>query len=203
MTWPTRSGNDWRSTTRLRQDSRRPRRRQTSDHLRGSANVERRGRHLLAKLEAATGIPAVILESPRGLADATLGALPDWEACRSRGASRQGAGFFAQMDDRSEFCRLRPSHRNRSGSRADGAGEARERRCARFRCVADPALAAEKLAAGARQTGDSAWLAEARVLSMRGRHRGRTSCRGHPAGCIPPKFFGPCGLSSSAIRTPS
>jgi acetolactate synthase-1/2/3 large subunit len=35
------------------------------------------GRDLLAKLEAATGAPAIILESPRGLADATLGALPD------------------------------------------------------------------------------------------------------------------------------
>ena len=35
------------------------------------------GRDLLADVEAATGVPAVILESPRGLADATLGALPD------------------------------------------------------------------------------------------------------------------------------
>jgi len=35
------------------------------------------GRALLAKLEAATGTPAVIVESPRGLADATLGAFAD------------------------------------------------------------------------------------------------------------------------------
>ena len=35
------------------------------------------GRALLEKLEAATGAPAVILESPRGIADATLGAFPD------------------------------------------------------------------------------------------------------------------------------
>ncbi len=35
------------------------------------------GRTLLASLEAATGAPAVILESPRGIADATLGAFPD------------------------------------------------------------------------------------------------------------------------------
>jgi acetolactate synthase-1/2/3 large subunit len=35
------------------------------------------GRAMLAKLEAATGTPAIILESPRGIADATLGALPD------------------------------------------------------------------------------------------------------------------------------
>jgi acetolactate synthase-1/2/3 large subunit len=35
------------------------------------------GRALLAKLEVATGAPAVIMESPRGLADATLGAFAD------------------------------------------------------------------------------------------------------------------------------
>lgn len=35
------------------------------------------GRALLGKLEAATGAPAVVMESPRGLADATLGAFPD------------------------------------------------------------------------------------------------------------------------------
>ena len=35
------------------------------------------GRALLAKLEAAIGAPAVIMESPRGIADATLGAFPD------------------------------------------------------------------------------------------------------------------------------
>lgn len=35
------------------------------------------GRALLGKLEAATKAPAVILESPRGIVDATLGAFPD------------------------------------------------------------------------------------------------------------------------------
>jgi len=35
------------------------------------------GRALLERLETATGAPAVIMESPRGLADATLGAFPD------------------------------------------------------------------------------------------------------------------------------
>jgi acetolactate synthase I/II/III large subunit len=35
------------------------------------------GRALLARLEAASGAPAVIMESPRGIADATLGAFPD------------------------------------------------------------------------------------------------------------------------------
>jgi acetolactate synthase-1/2/3 large subunit len=36
-----------------------------------------RGRDLLAKLEAALKTPAVVMESPRGMADATLGAFPD------------------------------------------------------------------------------------------------------------------------------
>src|SRR6202008_346700 len=35
------------------------------------------GRALLARLEAAVNAPAVILESPRGIADATLGAFSD------------------------------------------------------------------------------------------------------------------------------
>src|SRR5262249_58615658 len=35
------------------------------------------GRALLGRLEAATRTPAVIMESPRGIADATLGAFPD------------------------------------------------------------------------------------------------------------------------------
>src|SRR5262249_59036619 len=35
------------------------------------------GRALLARLEAATRTPAVVIESPRGIADATLGAFAD------------------------------------------------------------------------------------------------------------------------------
>ncbi len=44
--------------------------------LAGPALSNPSGRALLAKLEAATGVPAVVMESPRGLADATLGAFP-------------------------------------------------------------------------------------------------------------------------------
>ncbi len=121
------------------------------------------GRDLLAKLEAVTGTPAVILESPRGLADATLGALPDlakradlvvllgkaldfslkWAAAPSFAAD---VAVIA-IDPEAELT----------------ARAKREKGDAlRFACVADPALAAEKLAAGAKQPGDSAWLAEAR-----------------------------------------
>jgi acetolactate synthase I/II/III large subunit len=61
------------------------------------------GRDLLAELEAATGAPAIVLESPRGLADATLGALPDLAKQVDLVVARQGSGFFAQMGSRAEF----------------------------------------------------------------------------------------------------
>ena len=121
------------------------------------------GRDLLARLEAATGAPAIILESPRGLADATLGALPDlakradlvvllgkaldfslkWAAAPSFAADVQ----VVAIDPEAELT----------------ARAKREKGDALiFACVADPALAADKLAAGAKQAGDTAWLAEAR-----------------------------------------
>jgi acetolactate synthase I/II/III large subunit len=43
--------------------------------LAGPHLASRQGRCLLAALEQATGVPAVVLESPRGVADATIGAL--------------------------------------------------------------------------------------------------------------------------------
>jgi acetolactate synthase I/II/III large subunit len=45
--------------------------------LAGPALSSVRGRALLGRLEAATGTPAAIMESPRGVADATLGAFGD------------------------------------------------------------------------------------------------------------------------------
>jgi acetolactate synthase I/II/III large subunit len=122
------------------------------------------GRDLLAKLEAATGAPAMILESPRGLADATLGALPDlakradlvvllgkaldfslkWAAAPSFAADVK---LIAIDPDAALTARAK---------REKGDGLL-------FACVADPAFAAEKLAAAAKQAGDTAWLAEARL----------------------------------------
>jgi acetolactate synthase-1/2/3 large subunit len=121
------------------------------------------GRDLLAKLEAASGAPALILESPRGLADATLGALTDltkradlvvllgktldfslkWAAAPSFAADVQVIAIDpdAELTDRAK--------REKGGALV-------------FACVADPALAAEKLAAAAKEAGDAAWLAEAR-----------------------------------------
>ncbi|HLN39517.1 MAG TPA: thiamine pyrophosphate-binding protein [Xanthobacteraceae bacterium] len=123
------------------------------------------GRDLLAKLEAVTGAPAMILESPRGLADATLGALPDltkradlvvllgkaldfslkWATAPSFAADVQ----LIAIDPEAEL--------TARAKREKGDALA-------FACVADPALAAEKLTAGAKQAGlrDTAWLTEAR-----------------------------------------
>jgi acetolactate synthase-1/2/3 large subunit len=129
------------------------------------------GRDLLAKVEAATGAPAIILESPRGLTDATVGALPDvvknvdlvvllgkaldfsikWAAAPNFDPSVQ----IICIDPEAELA----------------ARAKREKGDALvFACVADPASAAEKLAASAKNAGlrNATWLAEARrVLDAR------------------------------------
>jgi acetolactate synthase-1/2/3 large subunit len=123
------------------------------------------GRNLLADVEAATGVPAVILESPRGLADATLGALP---------ALAQQVDLVLLLGKALDFTLKwmgAPSFDPAVGLIAIDpdaeltAGAKREKDNALlFACVADPALAAEKLAAYARKTPqrDKAWLSEAR-----------------------------------------
>src|SRR6185312_9311239 len=45
--------------------------------LAGPAMANRKGRDLLARLEAALGVPTAIMESPRGFNDATLGAFAE------------------------------------------------------------------------------------------------------------------------------
>ena len=81
------------------------------------------GRALLARLEAATGAPAVIMESPRGIADATLGAFPDLiAACRPDRAARQGARLHHQMGRRAGVRSGCAGHRHRSRR---GAGRTR------------------------------------------------------------------------------
>jgi acetolactate synthase-1/2/3 large subunit len=147
------------------------------------------GRDLLARLEAAAGVPAVILESPRGLADATLGALSDvakradlvvllgkaldfslkWAAAPSFDPGVQ----VICIDPDAE---LTARAKREKGDAVVFAGNA------------DPALAAERLAAGAAQTPsrNPAWLAEtrhaldARPASWRG-VVAKTAGRLHPA----------------------
>ncbi len=123
------------------------------------------GRARLAQLEAATGVPAVILESPRGLSDATLGALPD---------VTNRADLVVLLGKALDFTlkwTAAPSFD--PGVRViaidpDAELTARAQRekgdALLFACVADPHLAAEKLAAaaGTARPRNPAWLAEAR-----------------------------------------
>jgi acetolactate synthase-1/2/3 large subunit len=122
-----------------------------------------RGRDLLAKLEAATGTPAIILESPRGLADATVGALPDLAKCADLVLLLGKALDFSlkwaaapSFDPDVRIIAIDPEAELTARAQRE-KGDALV-----FACVADPALAAAKLAAGAKQAGDTAWLAEAR-----------------------------------------
>jgi acetolactate synthase-1/2/3 large subunit len=123
------------------------------------------GRELLAQVEAATGAPALVMESPRGLADATLGALPDLAKQADLVVLLGKALDFTlkwtaapSFDAAVKVIAIDP----------DAALAARAKRekgsALVFDCVADPALAAERLAAGSKQTAapDTAWLAEAR-----------------------------------------
>jgi acetolactate synthase I/II/III large subunit len=123
------------------------------------------GRDLLAEVEAATGVPAVILESPRGLADATLGALSDLAKQVDLVVLLGKALDFtlkwtgaASFDPAVRLIAIDPDAELTARAKRE-KGDA-----LLSACVADPAMAAEKLAAKARKTGprDKAWLTEAR-----------------------------------------
>ena len=128
-------------------------------------------RALLAELEAATGTPATVLESPRGLADATLGAMRDL-AKRADLIVLLGKAldFTIKWTGAPEFD---PSVRVVVID-PDDELVARARRekgdALLFAAVADPALAAQKLAAAAKQAAGrkAPWLAEGcRMLEAR------------------------------------
>jgi acetolactate synthase-1/2/3 large subunit len=124
-----------------------------------------RGRDLLAQLETATGVPAVILESPRGLADATLGTLQDLakqvDLVLLLGKALDftlkwtGAPGFARdvavisIDPDAEL--IARAKREKGDALI-------------FACLADPGLAAERLTAAAKaaRSRHTAWLTEAR-----------------------------------------
>jgi acetolactate synthase-1/2/3 large subunit len=124
-----------------------------------------RGRELLADLEAATGAPAIILESPRGLADATLGALSDLIKRVDLVVLLGKALDFTlkwvsapTFDPRVQILAIDPD--------AELTARAKRERgdAVVFACNADPALAAAKLAAGVKPASfqNSTWLAEVR-----------------------------------------
>jgi acetolactate synthase I/II/III large subunit len=123
------------------------------------------GRNLLVNLEATTGVPAVILESPRGLADATLGALPDLTKQADLVVLLGKALDFTlkwarapSFDPAVRLIAIDPEEQLTDRARRE-RGDA-----LLFACVADPALAAEKLAAEAKKAPQrgKAWLTEAR-----------------------------------------
>ena len=92
------------------------------------------GRALLARLEAATGAPAVIMESPRGIADATLGAFSDLV----RRADLivllgKALDFTTKLGDRPGVRSGRAADRDRSGRRAGRARREGEWTAARAR----------------------------------------------------------------------
>jgi acetolactate synthase-1/2/3 large subunit len=123
------------------------------------------GRDLLADVEAATGVAAVILESPRGLADATLGALSDLAKQVDLVVLLGKALDFTlkwmgapSFDPAVRLIAIDPDAGLTKRAKRE-KGDA-----LLFTCVADPVRAAEKLAAYARKAPqrDKAWLTEAR-----------------------------------------
>lgn len=123
------------------------------------------GRDLLADLEGATGVPAVILESPRGLADATLGTLPDLAKQadlvvllgKALDFTLKWAGAPG-FDPGVHLIAIDPEAELTARAKREKGN------ALLLACAADPVLASEKLAAYARKTPqrDKAWLTEAR-----------------------------------------
>ncbi len=125
------------------------------------------GRALLARLEAATRTPAVIVESPRGIADATLGAFSDvvrradlivllGKALDFTIRWASGPSFDAQV----RLIAIDPE-----AALVERAAKEKGDRLL-LGCIADVRSAAEALIARAAmvETRDDLWLAEARAL---------------------------------------
>jgi acetolactate synthase-1/2/3 large subunit len=124
------------------------------------------GRALLARLEAATKAPAVILESPRGIADATLGAFSDLT---------RRADLIVLLGKALDFTtrwasgpaydpQVRVIAIDPEAALVDRAGKEMDGRLA-LGCIADVRAAAETLIARATlmQARDGGWFAEARA----------------------------------------
>ena len=180
----------------------------TADHLCRPATVERRpDATLLAELEAAAGMPAIVLESPRGLADATLGALPDVAKQADLVVLLGKALDFTikwlaapDFDPAVRVIAIDPD------SDLDGAGagrkgrrlRARQRRRSGFGRRKNSPLRQSKCARAIRHGSPT----RAR-RSMHAPPLGGPSCRERPAAYIRRKCFAPCDRSSNAILTPS
>ena len=163
------------------------------------------GRALLAKLEAATGAPAVIMESPRGIADATLGAFPDLiqraDLIVLLGkaldfTTKWATGPAFDPDVRLIAIDPDPALVNRARTEKG--------RQLVFGCVADPDSAAQTLLARAGNATGENRIGTPRPAppSTTAQPRGAASSRRRKAVCIPPRCSGRSAPSSSAIRTP-
>jgi acetolactate synthase-1/2/3 large subunit len=125
------------------------------------------GRALLAKLEATTGAPAVIMESPRGIVDATLGAFPDLIARADLIVLLGKALDFTTkwiagpaFDPNVQVIAIDPDEALVARARTEKGGRLK------IGAVADASAAAIALAARAKPTpppSPSTWLTEART----------------------------------------
>jgi acetolactate synthase-1/2/3 large subunit len=126
------------------------------------------GRALLAKLEAATGAPAVIMESPRGIADATLGAFADLVARADLivllGKALDFTTKWASgpaFDPEVRIIAIDPDPALIERAKKETSKEKGPRLVAG--CTADAGLAAEALISRAKKNAPSPWLTEARA----------------------------------------
>jgi acetolactate synthase-1/2/3 large subunit len=133
--------------------------------LAGPALANRRGRDLLARVEAATQVPTAIMESPRGFNDATLGAFAD-AIRRADLIVLLGKAFdftlrFGEPPSIDADCRwivIDPE-----AALVDRAVREKGERVV-FGCVADTHHAGEALIRRAHARSSDAWLAEVRAL---------------------------------------
>jgi acetolactate synthase I/II/III large subunit len=122
------------------------------------------GRALLAKLEAATGAPAVIMESPRGVADASLGGFSDLigradlivllgKALDFTTKWASGPAFNPEV----RIIAIDPDPALIERARKEKGPRLT------IGCTADAGLAAEALISRAKKPAPSPWLSEARA----------------------------------------
>ncbi|MDE2007735.1 MAG: thiamine pyrophosphate-binding protein [Rhodospirillales bacterium] len=135
----------------------------------GPVFASREGRTLLDRLARATGMPAVVSESPRGIADATLGA---FAAVLARAdlilLLAKPLDFTLKFGDLPGPAGRRFAMIDPEGTILDRAAREKAARLA-FACLADPFPAAEALIAraAAHPAPRGAWRAEAEALIHR------------------------------------
>ena len=172
----------------------------------GPVMANGRGRAARERLAAATGVPVVCMESPRGVNDPGLGAFADvLQRGRSHRAARQAAGFHAALRRAAGGGRGLPLHRHRSragraaaridDARARGAraalGRRRSARCRRR------TLAANGRAVRRRRSGRETCTPPSGSAPRNGR-RWSPGPRGR---CTRSKSAAPCSRSSTARAT--